>query len=54
MKLKSTNGQATTIPLEDGSAWTIEAEGTEVPDHVGEIILEKAPDQFEKVEEEEG
>ena len=52
MKVKSKTGQAITIPMEDGSNYTIENESTEVPDNVGEILLEKAPDQVEKIEEE--
>ena len=52
MKLKSLTGQAITIPLGEGQEYTIEADGTEVPEEVGLALLEKAPDQVEKIEEE--
>lgn len=54
MILKSLTGQAITIPLEDSTEWTIEVEGTEVPDDVGEKLLQKAPEQLEKAGETEG
>lgn len=50
MKLKSKTGQAIVIPLDDSTEWTIEVEGTEVPDEVAEKLLEKAPEQVEKAE----
>jgi hypothetical protein len=52
MKLKSLSGQAITIPLGEGQEYTIDTEGTEVSDEVGLALLEKAPDQVEKIEEE--
>ena len=51
MKLKSLTGQAITIPLEDGTEWTVEPNGTEVSKEVAIILLEKCPEQLEKVEE---
>lgn len=51
MKLKSKTGQAIMIPANDGAEYTIEVEGTEVPDEVGQELLEKTPEQLEKIEE---
>ena len=53
MKLKSLTGQTITVPL-DEAEWTINTEATEVPDDVGEKLLEKCPEQLEKVAETEG
>jgi len=51
MKLKSLTGQAIVIPMDDGSEYTITPEGTEVSDETGQALLEKCPDQVEKMEE---
>ena len=51
MKLKSLTGQAITIPMDDGSEYTITPEGTEVSDETGQKLLEKCSDQVEKMEE---